>query len=115
MRRIRLSKVRITPPPGAGAKSSVERATATTGGSVVTMTGLDRLTESQKREAAEHDLNVRDYSPALLSAAYDGLKKLSTYVPEGAPLDEVMEAKWVRARRAALLRRGSFLRERGLV
>ncbi len=108
MRRIRLAKVRITPPPGAGAKSSVERATATTGGAC-SKTGLDFLTESQKREAASHDAFLRDYSPETLQAAWEDLKDRPAWDKKDP------EHRWVMARRAALLRAGQKMKREGVL
>lgn len=109
MRTIRFSKVRVTdnrPPPRAGAISPVERNRATTGGSV---TGLERLTASQAREIAEHDANVRDYKPETVAAAYaDVCAKLRLHDLEP------QELRWLKARKAALMRLGNRMRERGL-
>lgn len=106
---MRISKVRITDhrPPGAGRRSPLERATVTRGGSVG-KTGLDYLTESQKREAAEHDRNVRDYSPETVEAAWFDLTARNAWDKKSP------EHRWVMARRAALRRLGVSMRERGL-
>jgi len=109
MKRIRLAKVRITPPPGAGGKPALERATATRGGSVVGKTGLDFLTESQRREAASHDAFLRDYSPETLQAAWEDLKDRPAWDKKDS------EHRWVMARRAALLRAGQKMKREGVL
>ncbi len=106
MSRIRLAKVRIIPPPGAGGKSPLEADRLTRGGSVG-KTGLDFLMESQKREAASHDAFLRDYSPETLQAAWEDLKDRPAWDKKD------QEHRWVMARRAALLRRGSQMRREG--
>jgi hypothetical protein len=107
MSRIRIPKVRITDhrPPGAGAPSPLERRGATRGGS---MTGLDLLSESQRREAAEHDRAVADYSPATVEAAWNDLNARQAWDRKDP------EHRWVMARRAALRRLGVKMRERGV-
>lgn len=72
------------------------------------MTGLDFLTASQKREAVEHDRNIRDYSPAMVQAAWEDLQGRKAFDKQD------QEHRWVMARRAALMRLGSAMRERGL-
>lgn len=107
LRIMRFSKVRITdnrPPPGAGVLSPVERRGATTGGS---MTGLDYLSESQKREAAEHDRNVRDYTPAMVAAAFEDLHGRRVYDRKD------QEHRWIMSRMAALGRLAVKMREGG--
>ena len=99
---MKLAKVRITR-PSAGASSPVERATATTGGS---MTGLDHLTASQKAEAASHDAFVRDYTPDMLEAAWADLTGRRACDRKNP------EHRWVMARRGALARRAQAI-ERG--
>jgi hypothetical protein len=108
MSHIRISKVRITDNrlPTAGKPSPVERrAGATTGGG---MTGLDYLEAAQKREAAEHDRNVRDYTPQMVQAAWNDLADRPAHNRKDP------EQRWVAARRAALRRLGISMRERGL-
>lgn len=97
---IRFPKVRITDhrPPGAGSPSPLERRGATRGGSV---TGLDYLTASQRREAEQHDRAVKDYGPALLDSAYEDLKARPANDRKNP------EHRWIMARRAALLRRAT--------
>lgn len=103
---MRISKVRITDHrPRAGGNSPVERRGATTGGS---MTGLDYLEAIQKREAAEHDRNVRDYEPETVEAAYMDLAKRPAHERKNP------EHRWVAARRAALRRLAISMRERGV-
>jgi hypothetical protein len=109
--RARFTKVRITdnrPPPRAGAISPVERTRATTGGSVAGMSGLDYLTASQALEAAEHDKNLRDYTPALVAAAWEDLSRRRVHDKKD------QEHRWVMARRAALGRLAVSMRERGI-
>jgi len=105
---MRFAKVRITnrrPPPGAGGKSPLERTRATRGGSV---SGLDLLSESQKREAAEHDSNVRDYTPEMVSAAFEDLHGRRVFDRKD------QEHRWIMARKAALGRLAHTMRERGV-
>lgn len=116
MRRIRFAKVRITGPrpPGVGAVSPLERHGATRGGSVG-KTGLEYLAESQKREAAEHDRNVRDYTVEMLPAVYDDVcRRIAGFTSMRLSKTEASELRWWRSRKAALLRLGSSMRERGL-
>ena len=105
---IRIAKVRITNHrlPTAGKSSPVGGRTAsTTGGSV---SGLDYLEAAQKREAAEHDRNVRDYTPQMVQAAWNDLAERPAHNRKDP------EQRWVAARRAALRRLGISMRERGL-
>ena len=94
-------------PPGAGGKPALEAGRLTRGGSVG-KTGLDFLSESQKREAAEHDRAVRDYLPETVAAAWDDLSGREAWDRKDP------EHRWVLARRAALRRLGVSMRERGL-
>ena len=89
--KIKFAKVRVTRP---GASSPLERETVTKGGS---MTGLDYLTESQKREAATHDAFVRDYNAETISEAFDDLSSRTAYDKRNP------EHRWVMGRRAALV------------
>jgi len=107
MKRIRFAKVRITPPPGAGAKPPLERASVTRGGSVGKMDGLDHLAAIHRREAEEHDRNVRDYSPATVAAAWEDLSSRDAWDRKNP------EHRWVLERRAALRRLGVAMSERG--
>lgn len=102
--------VRITDhrPPGAGGNPSLERRGATRGGSVAGMSGLDHLTESQRRSAAEHDRAVRDYSPETVEAAWFDLDARKAWDRKDP------EQRWVMDRKAALRRLGVSMRERGL-
>jgi hypothetical protein len=93
MRKMRLAKVRITPPA--------------VGGSGPRMDGLDHLALIHRREAAEHDRNVRDYSPATVAAAWDDLAGREAWDRKNP------EHRWVLERRAALRRLGAAMRERG--
>ena len=113
MNRIRFSKVRVTDhrPPPAGGKPPLERPTATRGGS---MTGLDHLAAKQAREAAEHDSNIRNYTPEMVAAAYEDLNRRSLIDRPGQTWEQAQEKQWGRSRLAALLRLGSSMRERGL-
>lgn len=86
---MRISKVRITRPAGE-------------------MTGLDYLTASQKREADEHDRNIRDYTPAMVEAAWEDLRERPAHNKKDH------EQRWVMARRAALARLGAAMRKGGL-
>ena len=88
---MRLSKVRVTDhrPKAAG------------------MTGLDYLTASQAREAAEHDRNIRDYTPGMVHAAWEDLQGRKAFDKKDP------EQRWVMARRAALGRLGSAMRKGG--
>lgn len=115
MSRIRFSKVRITDhrrPPGAGRVSPLERQGATRGGSVAGMTGLERIAANQAREAAEHDRNIQDYTPAMMPAIYDDVcRKISEFPSFGLTKDEKWELLWLKQRKAALLRLGSTMRK----
>lgn len=104
--RIRFAKVRTTDhrPPGAAGKPPLEAARLTRGGS---MTGLDYLTASQQREAAEHDRNVAGLPPETLDAAYRDLRDRKAYDPKDP------EHRWIKARRAALLREAAKLKAAG--
>lgn len=111
-------------PPGAGVRSPLERQGATRGGSVAGTTGLEHLTASQKREAAEHDRNIRDYSPEMVQTAFSDVSWLlrvmgieSIDLPtmsKREAKDFLMNLRWLRSRKAALMRLGSSMRERGL-
>lgn len=84
-------------------------------GSAPAMTGLDYLSESQKREAAEHDQNVASYSVAMLPAVYDDVcRRIERFPKVGLSKAEASELRWLRSRKGALLRLGSSMRERGL-
>ena len=72
------------------------------------MTGLDYLSESQKREAAQHDRNVGSYSPDLLAAAFDDLHRRRVYDRKD------QEQRWIMSRMAALARLAVKMRERGV-
>lgn len=76
--------------------------------SVGRMTGLDMLTASQRREAAEHDRAVRDYTPETVEAAYFDLDARRAWDKKDH------EHRWIMARKAALLRLGHSMRERGV-
>ena len=106
---MRISKVRRTDfrPPGAGWKRPLERSGATRGGGVE-KTGLDFLSESQKREAAEHDRAIRDYTPETVEAAWNDLSARKAWDRKDP------EQRWVMARKAALGRLGASMRERRL-
>ena len=76
---MRISKVRITRPAGA-------------------MTGLDYLTASQAREAAEHDRAVACFDEVLLLAVLADLGKRKAYDRRDH------EQRWIMSRKAAVLR-----------
>ena len=117
MSRIRFSKVRVTdnrPPPVAGSVSPLERKGATRGGSVV-KTGLDFLAERQAREQAEHDRNIRAYTAGMLPAVFDDVcRRIAAFPCFGLTKDQGHELRWLKQRKAALLRLGRSMRERGL-
>jgi hypothetical protein len=73
-----------------------KRRASTTGGS---MTGLDYLEAIQKREAAEHDKAVRDYTPHTVEAAWNDLAGRECWNRKDP------EHRWIMSRRAAVLRR----------
>lgn len=95
--KIRFAKVRTTDHRPAGAAASPAG-----------MTGLDHLAARQRREAEQHDRNVRDYTPPMAQAAYADLHDRSL-----AGLD-YMEKAWIQGRRAALLRLGTRMKREGL-
>ena len=97
MSRLRIAKVRITNhrPPTAGSRSPLEAARLTSGGN---LTGLDYLTAVQEREKREHDRAVRDYDEETLLAAAQDLGKRMAWDRKDP------EARWVMARKAALMR-----------
>lgn len=105
MSRRGVPKVRITDnrPAGLGGVHVIRH------GSAPVMTGLDHLSESQKREAAEHDRNVANYTVAMLPTVYDDVCR-RLRVPDLEPVD----LRWLKSRKAALLRLGLSMRERGL-
>lgn len=88
--KIRIPKVRITRPAGPLAKD-----------------GLDYLSESERRTAAEHDRAIQDYAPATVAAAWNDLQGREVWDRKNP------EHRWVLARRAALRRLGVAMRERG--
>ncbi len=90
MRRAGMPKVRITRPARP-----------------LAMDGLEHLALIHRREAAEHDRNVRDYSPATVAAAWDDLAGREAWDRKNP------EHRWVLERRAALRRLGAAMRERG--
>jgi len=63
------------------------------------MSGLEHLSEIQRREAEEHDKNVRGLSPETVIAAAKDLGR-RRYHDRKDP-----EHRWGMARKAALLRR----------
>ncbi len=101
---IRFSKVRVTDnrPAGLGGTHILHH-----GMGRPLMSGLDHLSESQKREAAAHDKAVRDYSPETVAAAWDDLSARNAWDKKDP------EHRWVMARKAALRRLGVAMRERG--
>lgn len=107
--RIRISKVRVTDhrPPGAGAKSPLERQGATRGGSLPArpaMTGLDHLAANRAAEQQSHDKWVAGLSCETLEAAWEDIKD--------RPCRDMKdpEQRWVANRKAALLRAGQRMR-----
>lgn len=104
---MRISKVRITDnrPPRAGASSPLDGAGRRTNGG--NFSGLDYLEVIQKKEAAEHDRNVRDYEPETVEAAFMDLAKRPAHERKNP------EHRWVMARRAALRRLAVSMREKG--
>lgn len=104
---MKFAKVRITDHrPGAGAKPALERGPVTRGGG---MTGLDHLTESQRREAETHDKFVRGYSPDAVEAAWEDLNIRTAYDPKSP------EHRWVMGRRAALARLAARMEKGGML
>lgn len=106
MKRIRVSKVRVTDhrPPGAGASGPLERKpSATRGGS---MTGLDHLAAIQTKDAANHDSWVATYSPAMLEAAYEDLRQRGAWDRKNS------EHRWVMGRLAAIKRAAMAMQNR---
>lgn len=92
---MRFAKVRITDnrPVASGARPG--------------MTGLDRLTENQRREAETHDKFVRGYSPEMVEDAWEDLNARKAYDTKNP------EHRWVMGRRAALARRAATMRKGG--
>lgn len=70
------------------------------------LTGLDYLSAAQQREAAEHDRNVRDYTPEMVSAAFEDLHGRRVYDRKD------QEHRWIMSRMAALGRLAVQMRER---
>lgn len=91
--RIKLAKVRVTRPGGEVRE---------------TVTGLDYLTESQKREAATHDAFIRDYNLETISEAFDDLSNRVAFDKRNP------EHRWVMGRRAALARKAQSLMKGGV-
>lgn len=106
---MRFSKVRITdyrPPPRAGGRSPLDGSRSRTNGGSVS--GLDHLTERQRREAAEHDRNVAGYSPEMVAAAFADLNERRAFDRKDP------ESRWIMARKAALGRLAVSIREKGI-
>lgn len=101
---IRIAKVRVTDnrPAGLGGSHVLHH-----GMSRPLMTGLDHLSASQQREAAEHDRAIQDYEPETVAAAWDDLSARNAWDKKDP------EHRWVMARKAALRRLGVKMRERG--
>lgn len=66
--------------------------------------GLDRLTDSQRRDADTHDKFVRDYTAEMLAEAFDDLEHRAVYDRRDP------EHRWVMGRRAALARAASRMK-----
>jgi hypothetical protein len=71
------------------------------------MTGLDRLTESQRRDAESHDKFVRGLPAEVIEAAWEDLNSRTAHDPKNP------EHRWVMGRRAALARLASTMRKGG--
>lgn len=70
--------------------------------------GLEALEAIQKREQAEHDHAVVNYSPGLLVAVYDDLSKRKAWNRKDH------EQRWIMSRMAACARRAQRLQGRGV-
>ena len=98
---MRLSKVRVTDhrPTGAGENLTIGGPPARPR-AVASKTVPDYLTASQKREAEEHDRNIRDYTPAMVAAAWEDLRDRRAHNKKDP------EQRWVMARLGAAMRKG---------